>query len=85
MQRKQNLASVLGIQKRIVGNHAFSEINNKVSIWKKKKKKKKTPYLALYFTAFLDYYCLIISKKCMVTRNFLSGFQQPLVRSAFPA
>ena len=36
---------------------------------------KKTPYIALYFTGFLNYGCLIISEKCVVTPNFLFGFQ----------
>ena len=35
---------------------------------------KKMPYMALYFTVFLNNCCLIISKKCVVTPNFLSGF-----------
>ena len=61
MQRNQN--SALVSKKKIGGNHAFSVINSKASIWEK------TPYIALYFTAFLDYYCLIISKKCVVTPN----------------
>ena len=33
------------------------------------------PYIALYFGAFSGYYCLVISEKCMVTTNFLFGFQ----------
>ena len=45
MQRKQNLASALGIQKKTGGNHAFFR-DNKGSTWKK------MPYIALYFTAF---------------------------------
>ena len=57
MRRKQNLASAFGIQKENWGSHAFFR-DNKASIWKKK-----TPYIALYFTAFLDYCCLVISKK----------------------
>ena len=68
MRRKQNLASALGIQKKIGGNHAFFR-DNKASKWKK------TPYIALYFTGFLNYCCLIISEKCVVTPNFLFGFQ----------
>ena len=36
MRRKQNLASALGIQKEIGGNHAFFK-DNKALIWKKKK------------------------------------------------
>ena len=36
---------------------------------------KKTGYIALYFAAFLNNCCLIISKKCVATPNFLSGFQ----------
>ena len=35
------------------------------------KKKKKKPYIALYLLLFLDYCCLIISEKCMVTPNFV--------------
>ena len=30
---------------------------------------KKTPYIILYFTAFLDYCCLIISEKYVVNPN----------------
>ena len=36
---------------------------------------KKTPYIALYFAAFENNCCLVISKKCVVTPNFLLGFQ----------
>ena len=36
---------------------------------------KKIPYIALYFTAFWNICPLIISKKCVVTPNFLFGFQ----------
>ena len=43
MQRKQNLASALGIQKKLGVTMLFSE---------KKKNKKKMPYTALYFTVF---------------------------------
>ena len=70
MQGKQNLASALRIQKekKIGGNHAFFR-DNKASIWKK------MPYIALYFTTFLNYCCLIISEKCMITPYFLFGFQ----------
>ena len=53
-------------KKKIGGNRAFFR-DNQASIWKK------MPYIALYFTAF--YCCLIISKKCVVTPNFLFGFQ----------
>ena len=31
--------------------------------------------ICLVFTAFLDYCCLIISEKCVVTPSFLFGFQ----------
>ena len=72
-----NYAEKAGTQ-QIGGNHAFFR-DNKALIWKK------TPYIALYFTAFLNYCCLIISEKCMVTPNFLSGFQYPLLKYAFPA
>ena len=43
------------------------------------------PYIALYFTAFLDYCCLIISEKCVVTPNSLFGFQQSWLKSTFSA
>ena len=46
---------------------------------------KKIPYIALYFGAFKRYYCLIIYEKCVVTPNFLFGFQEALLRSVFPA
>ena len=72
MRRKQNLASALGIQKDNLGvTMHFSEI-----IKFQNEKKKKTPYIALYFTIFfLNYCCLIISEKCVVTPNILFGFQ----------
>ena len=66
MWRKQNLASAFGIQKRKLGVAMhFSEIV--------KLQFGKMPNIALYFTAF--YCCLITSKKCVVTPNFLFGFQ----------
>ena len=68
MRRKQNLASALGIQKKIGGNHAFFR-ENEAWIWKR------TPYIALYFKAFYKYCWLIIFEKCVVTPNFLFGFQ----------
>ena len=34
----------------------------------------KTPYIALFFTAFFNYCSLIISEICVVTPNFLFGF-----------
>ena len=37
--------------------------------------KKKMPYIALYFSTFKNYCFLIISKKCVVTPNFLFGLQ----------
>ena len=39
------------------------------------KKKKKTPYIALYISSFKNYGFLIISKKCVVTPNFLFVFR----------
>ena len=45
MQRKQNLASALGIQKENLGNHAFFR-DKKASIWRK------MPDIAWNFTAF---------------------------------
>ena len=45
----------------------FSEII-KLQFWKK------MPYIALYFTVFLVEH-FIISKKCVVTPNFLFGFK----------
>ena len=70
MRRKQNSASAFGIQKENWGcTMLFSEII-------KLQFGKKTPYIALYFTAFSNNYCcLFVSKKCMVTLNFLFGFQ----------
>ena len=38
-------------------------------------KERLTPYIALYFTAFYKYYLWIIFEKCVVTPNFLFGFQ----------
>ena len=46
MQRRQNLASALGIQKENWGVIMHFLRDNKASIWKK------TPYFALYFTPF---------------------------------
>ena len=37
--------------------------------------KKKMPYISVYFTAFLNKCCSIISKKCVFTPHFLFGFQ----------
>ena len=55
-------------KKKSWGNHTFFRDNN-ASIWKK------ATYIALYFTVFLNYCCLIFSEKCLVTPNFLFGFQ----------
>ena len=59
---------ILVSKKKIGGNHAFFR-DNKASIWEK------ATYITLYFTGFLNYCCLIISKKCLVTPHFLFGFQ----------
>ena len=59
---------ILVSKKKIGVNHAFFR-DNKASIWKK------APYIALYFAAFWNNCCLIISKKCLVTPNFFFGFQ----------
>ena len=59
---------ILMSKKKSWGNHTFFRYNN-ASIWKK------ATYIALYFTGFLNYCCLIISEKCLVTPNFLFGFQ----------
>ena len=40
------------------------------------------PYIPIYFTAFYNYCCLIISKNCVVTPNFHFGFRYPLLTSA---
>ena len=40
------------------------------------------PYIHIYFTAFYNYCCLIISKNCVVTPNFRFGFRYPLLRPA---
>ena len=69
MRRKQNLASAPGFQKKKLGvTMHLSEI------LKLKFGEKKTPYIPLYFTAFSNCCCLIISKKCVVTPNFLFQF-----------
>ena len=65
-------------KKKLGGNYAFFR-DIKASIWNK------TPYIALYFTVFLNYCCLIVSDKYVVTTNFLFGFQWPLLKSAMPA
>ena len=51
-------------KKKIGGNHAFFR-DNKASIWKKK-----ITYIALFFTAFLNNCCFVISEKCVVTPQF---------------
>ena len=63
----RNKQVLLVSKKKIGGNHAFFR-DNKASIWKK------MPCIILYFTAFYNNCCLIISKKCVVTPNFLFGF-----------
>ena len=51
-------------KKKIGGNRAFFR-DNKASVWKK------APYIALYFATFENNCSLVISKKCVVTPNFL--------------
>ena len=46
---------------------------------------KKAPYIALHFAAFQINCCFVISNKCVLTSNFLFGFREPLLRSAFPS
>ena len=72
----------------------FSEIINlQHEKKKKKKKKKKTPYIALNECKYMNIsiHCFVVFellllnyllKKCVVTPNFLFGFQQPLLKSA---
>ena len=67
MQKKQNLATALGIQKNLGITMHFSEII-------KLQYEGKLPYIAWYFTGFLNYCCLIIFEKCLVTPSFLFGF-----------
>ena len=72
MQRKKNLASAFGIQKRQLGvTMHFSEIV-KLPVGKKKAPHTLLCILLLFRTI---YCCLIISEKCMVTPNFPFGFQ----------
>ena len=52
----RTLQVLLVSKKKIGRSHVFFR-DNKTSIWKK------MPYIALYFTAFLNYCCLIISEK----------------------
>ena len=59
---------ILVSKKKIGGNHTFFIIDNKASI-----PKKKTPYIALYFTAVLDHYCLISSKNMSGYPQFFEG------------
>ena len=63
-------------QKKIGGNHAFPEI---IKLQLRKKCHTLLYILALFrnIVAYL--------RKCVVTPNFLSGFQQPLLRFVFPA
>ena len=67
MRRKKNLLSALGIQKE-----------NKLGVtmhFSEKKKlqhgKKRHSLLCILLFFFLNYWCLIISEKCVVTLNFL--------------
>ena len=53
MQRKQTLASAFGIQKENWGTMHFSELQFR----------KKTPYIALYFTAFQIIFISLLSLK----------------------
>ena len=78
MWEKKALARAFKIQKGKSGvTTHFSEII-KLQFWEK------MSYIVMYFNAFWNYFCLIISEKCVVTLNYIFGFQQPLVRSAFP-
>ena len=54
------------LKRKLGGSHAFSEII--------KLQFGKIFHTLLYFHTFQNYCCLIISKKCMVTSNFLFGF-----------
>ena len=56
-------------KKKIWGNHAFFR-NNKASI-----RKKNAIHCFVFYCFFLNYCCLIISEKCVVTPSFLFGFQ----------
>ena len=79
MQEKKILVRAIEIQKE----HCtyFSE-RIKLQFGKKKKK----PYIVMHLKLQVkNYWGLIISEKCLVTPNFLSRFQQPLLRSSFPA
>ena len=58
---------ILISKKKIGRYHAFFR-DNEASIWKK------APYISLYFAALKDNRCLVMSKKCVVTPNFLFGF-----------
>ena len=66
MRRKQNLVLLVS-KKKIGGNHAFFRDNLLIKL---QFRGKKMPYIVLYFTAFLNYCCLIISEKSMVTPQF---------------
>ena len=68
---------LLVYKKKIGGNHALSEII-KLQFWKK------MPYIALYFTAFQNNCCLIISKKCVVTPIFFLDSNNPCWDLLFP-
>ena len=82
MRRKQNLASDFGIQKENWGEIMhFSEI-----IKLQFGKKHHTLLCILLLFRIIKNCRLVISKKCVVTPNFLKfGFQYPLPRTAFPA
>ena len=71
MQRKQNSASALVIQKENWGlKHAFFR-DNKASIWKKSH----TVYIVLYLRLFRIIVVNYLLKMRGLTPNFLFGFQ----------
>ena len=70
IREKQILTSVIEIQKEIGGNHALFEDNLKSTIFVKSFKIQSNAWRSFLNSS------LIISEKCVVTPNFLFGYQE---------
>ena len=79
MREKQILTSVIEIQIEIGGNHAFFEDNLKSTIFVKSFKIQSNVWRSFLNSS------LIISEKCVVTPNFLFGYQEHFLSSTFSA
>ena len=85
MWEKQILVWATGINKKklgVAGHFLLEIISNNYS--KKNPKKQKVKYQAMYDVFyFFPNSSFIIPEKCMVTPNFLYGYQEHLLNSAF--